>query len=379
MRYDIFISYRRQGGSERAELLKAVFEKNGYPSDRIFMDTHTLKGGDFTQRMKDAIGESLNFIVLITKGCFDDIKDGDYFVYEISEAIRLNKNIVPVIFDGINSIEDMDLPEAIKSLPYQNAVSYNHEYANASYEKLCSFLVQGTKSDTTRKGLKTPFSKKNLFWFLGLLLLLFLCGWGIYTISKPTKNEQLTEKQIIDNMQASTMMLTRGIKPYATAFLVSENGLALTANHVLNSNTVTDSTYVFINNNWFAIKNIVCENPQQDYTLFRLNADSFFATYLTVASEEQEIGGNVWISSFDFYGLTSRITKGQIESIEPDRGRIWTSAKILEGFSGAPVCNQKGEAIGIALSCIEENGVCISSFAMDLHLIHSIVEAEKNK
>ena len=379
MRYDIFISYRRQGGSERAELLKAVFEKSGYPSDRIFMDTHTLKGGDFTQRMKDAIGESLNFIVLITKGCFDDIKDGDYFVYEISEAIRLNKNIVPVIFDGINSIEDMDLPEAIKSLPYQNAVSYSHEYANASYEKLCSFLVQGTKSDTTRKGLKTPFSKKNLFCFLGLLLLLFLCGWGIYTISKPTQNEQLTEKQIINNMQASTMMLTRGIKPYATAFLVSENGLALTANHVLNGNTITDSTYVFINDDVFSIKNIICENPQQDFTLFRLNSDSIFSTYLTVASEEPAISENVWISSFDIYGLSSMVTKGQIEAIESYSDQIRTSAKILDGFSGAPVCNQKGEAIGIALSCIEENGVCISSFAMDLHLIHSIVEAEKNK
>lgn len=379
MKYDVFISYRRRGGSERAELLKAVFEKNGYPTERIFMDTHTLKGGDFTQRSKEAIAESHNFIVLITKGCFDDVKEGDYFVYEISEAIRLNKNIVPVCFDGINSIEQMELPEAIKSLPYHNAVSYSHEYANASYEKLCSFLVQGVKTKLTRKDFHFPFYKKSGFWILTMLILLFLCGWGIYMLNKAGDDKPLTEKQMIENMQSSTMMLSRGIMPYATAFLVSENGLALTANHVLNSNTITDTTYVFINGDVFAIKNIICENPQQDFTLFKLDADSIFATYLTVASEEPKIGENVWISSFDFHVATPMVKKGEIEAVVSNKNQIRTSAKILKGFSGAPVCNKKGEAIGIALSCIEDNGVCISSFAMDLCLIHSIVEAEKNK
>ena len=41
MKYDIFISYRRKGGSERAELLKAILEKRGYKGSRVFMDTHS--------------------------------------------------------------------------------------------------------------------------------------------------------------------------------------------------------------------------------------------------------------------------------------------------------------------------------------------------
>ena len=55
MKYDIFISYRRKGGSERAELLKVILEKRGYKSNRVFMDTHSPLGGDFKQRIKDLV------------------------------------------------------------------------------------------------------------------------------------------------------------------------------------------------------------------------------------------------------------------------------------------------------------------------------------
>lgn len=142
MKYDIFISYRRKGGSERAELLKAILEKRGYKGSRVFMDTHSLLGGDFKKKIKDAISQSVNVIVLITEGCFDNIKDEDYWIFEISEAVALKKNIIPVFFDGINNIKEKNLPMALTELPYQNAVSYNHEFADAFYSKLCSFLIK---------------------------------------------------------------------------------------------------------------------------------------------------------------------------------------------------------------------------------------------
>lgn len=142
MKYDIFISYRRKGGSERAELLKAILENRGYKGSRVFMDTHSLLGGDFKKRIKDAISQSVNVIVLITEGCFDNIKDEDYWIFEISEAMALKKNIIPVFFDGIKSINEKNLPLMLTELPYQNSVSYNHEFADAFYSKLCSFLIK---------------------------------------------------------------------------------------------------------------------------------------------------------------------------------------------------------------------------------------------
>ena len=156
-KYDVFISYRRKGGAEKAELLKAVFEKRGYPEERIFMDTHALKGGDFTLKLKDAITASTNVIVLITKGCFDQIKEDDFWVYEISQALEQHKNIIPVYFDGIKQIDGKELREVLKHLPYQNAVSYVHEYADASYDKICSFMI---KNDVEEEH-KSPQQKTN--------------------------------------------------------------------------------------------------------------------------------------------------------------------------------------------------------------------------
>ena len=151
-KYDIFISYRRRGGSEKAELLKAVFEKRGFKEERIFMDTHALKGGDFTVKLKNAITESANIIVLITKGCFEQIKKDDFWVYEISQALEQNKNIIPVYFDGITQIDGKDLPDVLQYLPNQNAVTYVHEYADACYDKICSFLVSETPNSLFDNG-----------------------------------------------------------------------------------------------------------------------------------------------------------------------------------------------------------------------------------
>ena len=156
MTYDIFISYRRKGGAERAELLKAIFMQHGYQESKIFMDTHSLRGGDFKIKLTDAIKESHNVVVLITRGCFDDIKENDYWVYEIAKALEYKKNIIPVLFDGINSIQGENLPKALIDLPSHNAVGYNHEYTDAFYKKLLSFLITDNYSESI------PFSMNSI-------------------------------------------------------------------------------------------------------------------------------------------------------------------------------------------------------------------------
>lgn len=159
MKYDIFISYRRKGGSERAELLKAIFVQHGYNEADIFMDTHSLRGGDFRHRLTDAIENSNNVVVLITKGCFDEIKENDFWIFEIAKAIELKKNVIPVFFDGITSIEGEDLPQTLKDLPSQNAIGYSHEYADAFYSKLLSFIK---KDPSKTQNLNPPIININI-------------------------------------------------------------------------------------------------------------------------------------------------------------------------------------------------------------------------
>lgn len=43
--YDVFISYRRQGGAEKTELVKGELIKRGFRESRMFMDTRSLSSG----------------------------------------------------------------------------------------------------------------------------------------------------------------------------------------------------------------------------------------------------------------------------------------------------------------------------------------------
>lgn len=141
MKYSAFISYRRIGGAEKAELLKAVLCKKGYRAKDIFMDTYTIHTGNYVQNIEQAIAQSKNFIVIITKGCFDNLDIDGIWVHELKLAKDLGLNIIPVYFDGIRKLNRSDLPVPISDLPLDNAVIYSHDYADASYERIYNFMV----------------------------------------------------------------------------------------------------------------------------------------------------------------------------------------------------------------------------------------------
>lgn len=138
MKYDIFISYRRNGGTYQASALKAQLELKGY---KVFMDTHSLKGGNFTTRLKETIKVSANFIVIISKGCFNDKKGGtDYFLYEISQALSLGKNLIPIYYDGITYESIKDFICEIEEFPKQNAINYHSDSPDETVQRIISFL-----------------------------------------------------------------------------------------------------------------------------------------------------------------------------------------------------------------------------------------------
>ena len=172
-KYDVFISYRRDGGSERAELIKLMLEKNGIDESRIFMDTHSIYSCNFKQRLKEAIFQAKNFILIITKGCFESIKENDYWVFEIEEALSLGKKIVPVFFDGINSIAPNLLPDSIKQLHEINGVFYHHQYADAFFFKLMAFIDDSYIAPTKKKEKSNILYTKNwVLYFIAPFIIL---------------------------------------------------------------------------------------------------------------------------------------------------------------------------------------------------------------
>ena len=112
--YDIFISYRRDGGAQYARILQLMLSQRGY---RVFLDYDELKDGVFGKRIKAAIKAAPVFMLVLSKDSLDRCKnENDWVREEILYAIEHQKKIVPVnpdkAFDGIHEA----IPEAIISI-----------------------------------------------------------------------------------------------------------------------------------------------------------------------------------------------------------------------------------------------------------------------
>lgn len=138
--YDVFISYRRQGGAVKAELTKDELAKRGFRDSRMFLDTRSLTSGNYLKTILDAIAGSRNIVVIVTKDCFKNLPTDSTWVREIEYAIELHKNIVPIYFDGITELKADEIPSCIQRLAFENAVQYVHQYADASFDRLASRL-----------------------------------------------------------------------------------------------------------------------------------------------------------------------------------------------------------------------------------------------
>ncbi len=138
--YDVFISYRRQRGAVKAELTKDELGKRGFRESRMFLDTRSLTSGDYLKTILDAIANSRNVVVIITKDCFKGLPTDSTWLREIEYAIELHKILVPVYFDGITELKADEVPSCIQRLAFENAVQYIHQYADASFDRLASCL-----------------------------------------------------------------------------------------------------------------------------------------------------------------------------------------------------------------------------------------------
>lgn len=134
-KYEVCISYRRECASVKAESLRQMLLSKGVSDSGIFMDTHTLSSGDVKPQLAEAISQSSNFLLLITDGCCDHIKEDDLWMFEIETAQKQGINMIPVFWN-----EKKEFPVRLSFLSSHNAVSYVHEYSDAFLQKLFSYL-----------------------------------------------------------------------------------------------------------------------------------------------------------------------------------------------------------------------------------------------
>lgn len=139
--YDIFISYRRDGGFETAKHLNDLLVHDGYT---VSFDIGTLREGDFDETLLKRIDQCVDFILVVDKHTFDRTLDPefdpkkDWLRTELAYALKLRKNIIPIFLDGINFPEC--LPDDVKEIQHKNGLCHNSEYFDAFYGKIKGFL-----------------------------------------------------------------------------------------------------------------------------------------------------------------------------------------------------------------------------------------------
>ena len=140
MKYDVFISYRQKSGIHQADALesKLKLKLNGC---RVFLDRTGIKSGNWKKELDENIRESCNFVVIISKDCFPYTKKGkDYFLYEIDQALRLGKNVIPVYYDGMSYDDIKEYLSGIEDFHNQQHIIFNNNNTDGSVDQIIKFL-----------------------------------------------------------------------------------------------------------------------------------------------------------------------------------------------------------------------------------------------
>lgn len=141
--YDIFISYRRNGGFETAKHLYDLLTRDGY---QVSFDIDTLRSGNFNTELLHRIDLCTDFIVVLDKHAFNRSvdttfnRDQDWLRIELAYALKQKKNIIPVILAGFTDFP-YNLPSDIEEIRYKNGPKYDQYYFDAFYSRLTEFLI----------------------------------------------------------------------------------------------------------------------------------------------------------------------------------------------------------------------------------------------
>ncbi|MCL2717704.1 MAG: TIR domain-containing protein [Lachnospiraceae bacterium] len=145
-KYDVFISYRTEGGESMATLLHERLTEKGF---KVFLDIESLNSGSFNKKLLAVIENCNDMVVICSKNSFDRcINEGDWVRMEIAHAFKHDKNVVPIMLRGFSFPEN--LPEDIEEIQVQNRIDANNiEYFDAAIERLIkSFLVSKPSKNT---------------------------------------------------------------------------------------------------------------------------------------------------------------------------------------------------------------------------------------
>lgn len=139
-KYDIFISYRREGGLEMADSIYQRLQNAGYS---VFLDLEQLASGKFNEQLLSVIESCQDFILVLPENALDRCtQEDDWVRREVEYAIKQNKNIIPVMLRGFVWPHKDELPQTLSELPnYEGISATDHKVFPENMERLKSKLL----------------------------------------------------------------------------------------------------------------------------------------------------------------------------------------------------------------------------------------------
>jgi TolB-like protein/Tfp pilus assembly protein PilF len=149
--YEVFISYRRDTGSDVAgRIREALINRDR----QAFLDTTDLRQGYFNQILLERIATIPYFVILLSHGALDRcLEEDDVLREEIVQAHRTCRNIIPVRVPGFQP-PDAGLPTEVADILQLQALEYDHIYFDDLIDKLIAWMDQSrqVKSAPGKRG-----------------------------------------------------------------------------------------------------------------------------------------------------------------------------------------------------------------------------------
>lgn len=147
-RKDIFISYKNDGsGNQFANRLCRDLEDLGYS---VYFNSNEERAHNFPDRLANAIQGCKDFVLILSQGCLDQLKQHDTIDWvreEVLCAYQSQKHIIPILMEGVELPRNAeDMPEDLRFLPHIDAIKFPEQYLTSP------FLIL----------IKTLLSKKNI-------------------------------------------------------------------------------------------------------------------------------------------------------------------------------------------------------------------------
>lgn len=175
MKYDVFISYRREGGKEFARSIKAALELRGFS---VFLDFDELKDGIFDNRILEAIEASPVFLFILSNGSLDRCaNDDDWVRKEVEYACSHGRHIIPINKDGDFTGLPDDLPEVLAEVFSRN------QYSDVMVGQLFEASMDKMVKERILPVVKRP-RKKMLASIMAAVAVLAVCASSFMFVSK---------------------------------------------------------------------------------------------------------------------------------------------------------------------------------------------------